>query len=133
VDETYRQKRSAAAWARNRHFWQHFARTVGMRLNLFNADVQFGRYGEGKTLRELGLIDLIEAGYDYEAVPTARLRAMFGGPVDMAAVYPLLAELTLSYKNTLLFINQRHVELRLLRAGMTQDGLGQLEEMLGRF
>jgi hypothetical protein len=101
-----------------------------MRLNYFNAHLHFYRDGEGKTLMELGLIDVQEVGYDFEAVPTARLRAMFDVPVDLAAVYPLLVELTLGFTDTPLFIHQRLVELRLKKAGMTQDGLEQLEAML---
>ena len=77
-----------------------------------------------------GLIDLQEVGYDFEAVPTARLRAMFDGTVDLATVYPLLVELTLGFTDTPLIIHQRHVELGLRKAGMTPDGLERLEAML---
>jgi hypothetical protein len=35
---------------------------VGMRLNYFNAYVQFGRGGEVKTLQELGLLEALLAG-----------------------------------------------------------------------
>ena len=107
-----------------------------MRLDLLQADFEFDRKdGTGRTLRELGLIELCDVGlqsrgYDFEVVPTDRLRAMFGGSIDLAAVYPLLVELTVSCKDSTVFINQRHVEWRLRQAGMTPDGLELLEAML---
>ena len=86
--------------------------------------------GEGKTHMESGLIDLQEVGYDFEAVPTAKLRGMFHCPVDMAATYPLLVELSLCYKDTQLFVNQRHVEWGLKKAGISPEGLELLQAML---
>jgi hypothetical protein len=104
-----------------------------MRFSWFGGFIiQFYEGTEGHLLKEVGLIELREAGDDCEAEPTDKLRAMCDCRPDLDTLYPNLVELVICFKYPRMFINQRHVEWRLMRAGMTQDGLELLQDMISQ-
>jgi hypothetical protein len=105
-----------------------------MLFSYLGGRIQFGRCGEGYTLKELGLLEVSfrEREFDFEVQPTQLLRRMCEHRPDLETLYPLLVEMVLCFRYSDPFANQRHVAWRLLKAGMTQDGVELLEEMLRR-
>ena len=105
-----------------------------MRFSFLGGFIHFDHpVNEGHTLKELGMIEVREDGDGFDVQPTAKLRAMVESGIELETLYPLLVELVMCHCPMRLFVNQRHVEWRLLRAGMTRDGLEQLDDMLRSF
>lgn len=103
-----------------------------MRFGLFGSIVQLDPGSEGFVLRQAGLIQASGEEWEVEIQPTPLLRSLFTAMPDMEELYPLLVEFVLIYRypHTPGFVDDRTIARRLVRLGMTSDGLATLSELV---
>jgi hypothetical protein len=103
-----------------------------VRFGLFGSIVQLDLGSEGFVLRQAGLLQTGGEKWEVETQPTPLLRSLFNAMPDMEELDPLLVEFVLIYRypHSPGFVDDRNIARRLLRLGMTSDGLATLSELV---